>query len=320
MRSIPSTFPLAVHPGFRPRIRLLVKNWLQLLRVPNLFTVPGDPIAGFLLAYGSAASGRAFLDWRAAYAVVASLCLYSAGLVLNDLFDLDEDRRDRPNRPLASGAIPARAAWIAAAILSIAGVAAMYDVAGVAGLNAAVALLGAICLYNRVTKHLPVIGALNMGLCRGLSLMLGAVAFTGQIWPQAPLVVLGAIVITGYIAAVTNLARHETKSTTPPFARSLPALVTGFAFLLFFAVPTQRYSAMFLGIAFIMVLIEIGRLFRKDPPPLPPVIGALIRVLLPIQAAFCVAVPISQTTQATAIVLLLLTPVAQIVGRRFYAS
>ena len=27
-------------------------TWLQLLRAPNLFTVPGDPLAGFLLASG----------------------------------------------------------------------------------------------------------------------------------------------------------------------------------------------------------------------------------------------------------------------------
>jgi hypothetical protein len=27
-----------------------IKSWIQLLRVPNLFTVPGDPLAGFCLA------------------------------------------------------------------------------------------------------------------------------------------------------------------------------------------------------------------------------------------------------------------------------
>jgi 4-hydroxybenzoate polyprenyltransferase len=66
------------------------------LRLPNLFTVPGDPIAGFLLACGAANQRVALLDYRVAFAVIASLCLYSAGLVMNDLFDLEEDRRDRP--------------------------------------------------------------------------------------------------------------------------------------------------------------------------------------------------------------------------------
>ena len=67
-----------------------VRTWLQLVRAPNLLTVPGDPLAGFLLAtFG-------VLRAQAAFAVGASLCLYAAGLLWNDLFDLEEDRRERP--------------------------------------------------------------------------------------------------------------------------------------------------------------------------------------------------------------------------------
>ena len=34
-----------------------LRTWLQLFRAPNLFTVPGDPLAGYLLAsYGAAES------------------------------------------------------------------------------------------------------------------------------------------------------------------------------------------------------------------------------------------------------------------------
>ena len=68
-----------------------LKNWLQLLRAPNLFTVPGDPLAGFLLA-----SGGEFVAYAAFLAMGASICFYCGGLLLNDLADLEEDRRDRP--------------------------------------------------------------------------------------------------------------------------------------------------------------------------------------------------------------------------------
>ena len=81
--------------------------WLQLLRVPNLFTVPGDPVAGFLLATFGVLTPDVVL------AILGSLCLYAGGLVLNDLHDLDEDRRDRPNRPLPAGEIAVRSAWLA---------------------------------------------------------------------------------------------------------------------------------------------------------------------------------------------------------------
>src|SRR5687768_2365240 len=86
------------------------RAWLQLLRAPNLFTVPGDPLAGYLLATQLLALPG---DLRVALAIGASFCFYSAGLMLNDLLDLREDRRDRPERPLPSGAVKTGHAWIA---------------------------------------------------------------------------------------------------------------------------------------------------------------------------------------------------------------
>ena len=43
-------------------------------------------------------------------AVAASALLYLAGLVLNDVFDLEIDRHERPERPLPSGRISLAAA------------------------------------------------------------------------------------------------------------------------------------------------------------------------------------------------------------------
>jgi 4-hydroxybenzoate polyprenyltransferase len=299
-----------------------VKSWLQLLRVPNLFTVPGDPLAGFLIAYGSAHQGATLLDGRSALAVVASLCLYSAGLIMNDLFDLAEDRRDRPSRPLASGTISVPAAWFATVTLSMLGVLAMAIVAGKVGVLAATVLLGCVTLYNGLTKRLAIIGALNMGACRGFSLTLGAVAATGSM-EHVPLVILCGVIIAAYIAAVTNLARHETRTHVPTFAKGLPAGVMLAAFLLFSAghgPMIEKHATTLLAIALVFAAAEVGRLFRKYPPPVPPVIGALIRVLLPIQAAFCLVFPTSAFAWITATALLALMPISQALGRWFYAS
>src|SRR4051812_1422919 len=104
----------------------MLRHWLQLFRAPNLFTVPGDPLAGFLLAYGWTHDGSAHLDARAGCAVAASLCLYAGGLVMNDLADAAEDRRDRPQRPIPSGSVPIRSALTACALLSVAGIGAMW--------------------------------------------------------------------------------------------------------------------------------------------------------------------------------------------------
>jgi 4-hydroxybenzoate polyprenyltransferase len=299
-----------------------VKSWLQFLRAPNLFTVPGDPLAGFLIACGLAQNQIAVLDARAVYAVIASLCLYSAGLVMNDIFDIAEDRRDRPNRPLASGAISLQRAWIVGVALSGVGILSMTIVADRAGLLLSALLLGCIGLYNGWLKRIVLLGAINMGICRGLSFLLGAVAFSRSL-NFAPFVILGASIIAAYIAAVTNLARHETRGSSPIFARILPALVLLGAFLLFSAGHgpiLQRRATTLLAVSLVLAAAEVGRLFRKDPPPLPPVIGALIRVLLPIQAALCLVFGGSMDALVTAIALLLFMPLSRLVGQRFYAS
>jgi 4-hydroxybenzoate polyprenyltransferase len=243
---------------------------------------------------------------------------------MNDIFDIAEDRRDRPHRPLASGTISLQSAWIVAVILSAAGILLMTIVAERAGLLLSALLLGCIGLYNGFTKRIAVVGAINMGACRGLSLLLGTVAFTDSL-KFPPFIILCASILAAYIAAVTNLARYETRESSPAFARILPGLVLLGAFILFSAGHgslLQRRATMLLAISLILTAAEIGRLFRKDAPPLPPVIGALIRVLLPIQAAFCLV--FSRSTDGpdffTALALLLCMPIARIVGQKFYAS
>ncbi|SCD30602.1 4-hydroxybenzoate polyprenyltransferase, partial [Streptomyces sp. TverLS-915] len=81
-----------------------------------LFTVPGDALAG------AAASG-AGTPRTTALAVGCSLCLYEAGMALNDWADRAEDAAERPHRPLPSGRITAPAALLAASALTAAGLA-----------------------------------------------------------------------------------------------------------------------------------------------------------------------------------------------------
>ena len=51
--------------------------------------------------------------WVLGLLVAASTALYASGVVLNDVFDLEQDRQDRPDRPLPSARISLRAArWL----------------------------------------------------------------------------------------------------------------------------------------------------------------------------------------------------------------
>ncbi|HSI15782.1 MAG TPA: UbiA family prenyltransferase [Chthoniobacter sp.] len=309
-----------------------LRTWLQLLRAPNLFTVPGDPLAGFLLV----TAGR--IDGRLLLAVGASLCLYCHGLLINDLADLEEDRRERPHRPLPSGA--ARTSTVAGVAILLSLIALLFcSLINLDSLVVGLALLVSVLVYNRWSKKVPILGPLNMGLCRGLSILLGAAAGTLDIFSPTggviriwsalfPLAVAAAVGATLYIAAVTHLARIETLANPPKAPRFIPffalvAVIIGFFVMALDRTQLLRYNNIWLYLLAAYTLYAgykiHRRLTQEPPPPIPPIIGQLIRLLLPLQAIFCLASR-SGVGALSAAALLVLWPISRNVSRRFYAS
>ncbi len=142
-------------------------DWAELLRISALFTVPGDALAG------AAAVGRR-PNRGTALAVCASLCLYEAGMALNDWADRDIDAIERPGRPLPSGRIAPAAALAAATGLTAAGLA-CAAAAGRPALATATALAGTVWAYDLGLKN-TLAGPPTMAATRALDLLLGAAA------------------------------------------------------------------------------------------------------------------------------------------------
>ena len=94
----------------RARMKGRARAWAELLRLPALFTVPGDALAG------AAAAGAARPNSRTLLAIGSSLCLYEAGMALNDWADHAEDAVERPHRPLPSGRVHPASALAAASV------------------------------------------------------------------------------------------------------------------------------------------------------------------------------------------------------------
>ncbi len=85
--------------------------YLELLRPPNVTTAVGDVLAGFAVA----GLGR---PWILPWLLASTMCLYAGGVVLNDVFDLEIDRVERPERPIPSGRVSRqRAAILGSALL-----------------------------------------------------------------------------------------------------------------------------------------------------------------------------------------------------------
>jgi 4-hydroxybenzoate polyprenyltransferase len=182
---------------------------LQLLRLPNVFTAMADIFMGFLISHGSLEPLPEFF-----LLLFASSCIYLSGMVLNDWFDLEIDRQERPERPLPSGRIQASHALVAGVGLILLGIA-LATAAGRTSRNVALILAATVVAYDSALKN-TILGAAAMGLCRALNVVLAMSTQPGTIWlldlGQSHGWRFGTMVAAGvglYIMGVTRFARRE---------------------------------------------------------------------------------------------------------------
>jgi 4-hydroxybenzoate polyprenyltransferase len=182
--------------GVARRARATARALAELVRAPAALTVPGDVLAG------AAAAGRP-LDRRVALTASGSVCLYWAGMALNDWADREEDARDRPGRPVPSGRVSPAAAFGTACALTAGGLALTALGGGRRALvTRALPLAATVWAYDLVTKSTP-LGPATMAAARGLDVLLGAgPGGTRRALPAAAL-------LSAHILAVTRLSRSE---------------------------------------------------------------------------------------------------------------
>jgi len=188
-------------------------GYLRLMRPANVVTAVADVLAGMAIAgyFFQVASESTGLNTglQVSLLPVILLCistigLYSGGIILNDVFDAELDKIERPERPIPSGLVSKKAATIFGGIFFFIGIFS----AGLYNVNSqylAVAIMVCCLIYNRFLKHNTILGPLNMGLCRGLNLLLGISIIPSEIQHWWFLAIVPII----YIAAITMISRGE---------------------------------------------------------------------------------------------------------------
>lgn len=174
----------------------------KLGRVSNVPTVWTNVLAGLVLA-GGPVEARTLVPL-----VLIATLLYVAGMFLNDAFDAEFDARTRPDRPIPAGEV-AGSKVLRWGLIMIAVALGLALLLGVGVLLAAIATAVAIVVYDLHHKDVafaPVI----MGLCRVGLYLIAAFAVVG--WPPIQ-VWAGALVLLGYVVALTFVAKHENEST-----------------------------------------------------------------------------------------------------------
>ncbi len=221
-----------------------LRAWLELGRISNLPTVWSNVVHGLSVGFFVSVVApiqEAYpadappIDWESLgnllnhgfVLLVAMSLLYTGGMVLNDACDVDLDTAERPARPIPSGRVSQRGAWIGAALLLGLGwvCALVYrpEVSVGAG-----GLVAAIVGYN-VLHRVRILGLLLMPICRGLVVLIAALAINAGLgiesdWPR----VLGSVLAIGcYTLIVTLIAWGEALPRMGRYAKWVGVMIAG---------------------------------------------------------------------------------------------
>jgi 4-hydroxybenzoate polyprenyltransferase len=315
-----------------------IMAWLRLLRISNVPTAISNILMAFLLVHQSWSPGSELV-----FLILASSSLYLAGMVLNDVFDLEIDAAQRPTRPLPANEISKTAAVKTGVGLLLVGIL----LAGFAGWIAnqgasaeklfpvwrpgliAVLLALLIFLYDGPLKRTAA-APLLMGGCRTLNILLGAstfVAVQDGAQPGAgfflglPLIVWWVAVAIGIlITGATLLGRKEAvkdQARMPLFLAGVLVLIglASLAFVVYcptssFEIPEQQKNVFPLFIGLISLTIArrvIEAVFTAQPQKIQMGVVSILRSLIIFDAAICYLAAPGQIGYAL-VVLALLVP------------
>jgi 4-hydroxybenzoate polyprenyltransferase len=281
------------------------------MRPANIVTAVSDILAGAAMSGIIAYSSRLYIT-DVLLLVLSTIGLYGGGVVFNDVFDADLDRVERPERPIPSGKVSEMSAtWFGSALWVI-GIFAAFLVnytASIIALCIAVASL----VYDRWAKHHLFFGPLNMGLCRGLNLMLGVSILPGLLnvyWSLSFIPIL-------YIAAITMISRGEVHG-----GRKHVLYAAGFLYVLVIVSivyisllrETWLYTLFYVAIFSAMIFPPLSKAINE---PIGKNIGGAVKAgvlaLIAMNAAWAAAFG----TMTFALLILLLLPLSLLLAKAF---
>jgi 4-hydroxybenzoate polyprenyltransferase len=230
------------------------------MRPANIVTSVADVLAGIAI------SGY-FLSVDQEFLPVFLLCLstiglYGGGIVFNDVFDADLDRIERPERAIPSGAISKKEATLLGIILLCIGFLAAFAFSLRSGIIAFLILVFAL-VYNKFSKHHAFLGPLNMGVCRGMNLLLGVSIVSLSL---QSLYLLGLIPLI-YIFSITMISQGEVHGSSKKklyFGAFLYEIVIGAILYAAFLQQNIFYAALFV-VLFAWMIFKPLFAAIKDP-------------------------------------------------------
>jgi 4-hydroxybenzoate polyprenyltransferase len=256
--------------------------YFRLMRLPALFSAISNILAAHLIVT------QGHVQWDTLLLLIlASSCFYSGGMVMNDYFDYEEDRRDRPSRPIPAGQISLRTAKVFGISLLATGLL-LAAMVGTKQLMIAVMLLILIIAYDAVLKN-TFLGAPAMGACRLVNWLLGlsVVELIPAVWSLA-------LPIFFYISSLTLLSRIETtaKNKAPVYACAAGMLLTTLVVMILNGVGVlpHGWALVLIGMGLLVILQHL-QFTLKDftPARIQGAVTVLLLGVVPLDAILVLA-------------------------------
>ncbi|WP_132220567.1 UbiA-like protein EboC [Albibacterium bauzanense] len=283
------------------------------MRPANIVTSVADVLAGIAISgiflqesLTSATIGNIVL------LCLATIGLYGGGIVFNDVFDYELDRVERPERVIPSGQLSLKGASTLGSSLLAFGII-MALLVNITAAWFAIFISISALVYNKWGKHHSLLGPPNMGLCRGLNLLLGVSilpAALNGIWYVAVVPIL-------YISAITMISRGEVHGSSKKPLYGAVALYS-LVILMILAFAWNRDMILFVIPFLVTFAFMIFKpLIKAIKTPTGPAIGRSVKAGVMALILMNSAWAASTGAWSLAILIVFLLPLSLWLSRRF---
>ena len=194
------------------------RDYLILVRLPNLFTLPSNILVGFVIV--SALTQTTYV--QVLLLVTISILHYCVGIILNDLYDFNIDKKERPYRPLPSGKISRKIAIALVTIFSFLALT-LSLIVGIPTLVISSILFAIIFGYDKYLKNTWV-GPFTIASARVMNIMLGVSVNISSVSSNPQVVILAFVLVITfvYVSLIGYMSRYEIHG----FSNSVKLLLT----------------------------------------------------------------------------------------------
>lgn len=262
----------------------------------NILTLarPINCVITFLsILIGAIVAGGTTITLRIIAASLAGAFITAYGNIVNDCFDIEIDRINKPSRPMARGDISRSDAIAAAAIFAIAGLGLSFFVHWIAGIIT-IAAIAALYAYTPVFKGMSYIGNILVAVVSSAAFIVSGLAIDRPFGAAflvlfAFLLHLGREIVKDLEDRDADIARGLLTGATYAHGK-VSRILASVVLTLLIVATLEPYYVGFYGTGYLITVMlanliiaySVIRLIITDSPPVMRHISAMLKLAMPL--------------------------------------